>query len=337
MADTKDPFEHPFGTLYGDRFTRAEFTDGAYSYEGSAVPMENLSLHPGSHVFHYGSALFEGLKAHRQDDGSVAIFRLAQHVSRMQQSAAKLHLPVPDADLLGRMITDAVAANLDAVPDPPGSLYLRPTLIGTENNIGAAATPSSEALLYVLTSPVGNYFKGGINPLTILIEESKPRTTPQFGMVKSGANYVMALGLTLEAKAEHGANQVLFAVDGDVTETGAANFFLVDNSRLVTRDLDASFLHGVTRNSLIAIGKDLGYTIEERAISVDEVTSWPGEMFLSGTAAVVAPIGSLLHNGSTITIGDGQPGANSMRLREALVNVQLGRSDDAHGWRTVVS
>lgn len=337
MADKNDPFSQPFGTLYGERFTVAPFGADGYQYSGTAVPLENLNLHPGSHVFHYGSSLFEGLKAHQQVDGSTAIFRLDKHVARLRQSAEKLFLPAPETDLVRQMIIDAVSANLDAVPAPPGSLYLRPTLIGTEPNIGAAATPSAEALLFVLTSPVGDYFAGGINPLTILVEHDTPRTTPQFGMVKTGANYAMALGLTLEAKAKHGANQVLFALDGDVTETGAANFFLVDDSRLVTRKLDESFLHGVTRDSLLTIATDLGYTVEERAIGVQELSDWQGEMFLSGTAAVVSPVGTLLINGEAVTIGDGQPGTNTMRLREALVDVQLGKSDDSHGWRTPVS
>jgi len=334
-----DPFSAPFGTLFADHITRAHYVDDSYTYGGTAQPLTDLVLHPGSHVLHYGSACFEGLKAHRQTDGTVAIFRLDDHVARLRQSAAKLHLPVPDTDMARAMFHDAVAANLDAVPEPPGSLYLRPTLIGTEKNIGAAAAPSREALLYVLCSPVGDYFAGGINPLTILVETANPRTTPQFGMVKSGANYVMALGPTLEAKADHGANQVLFAVDGDVTETGAANFFMVDGDRVVTRNLDESFLHGVTRNSVLQIAADLGYQVEERKIAVAELASWAttGEMFLSGTAAVVSPIGTLLLPGERVTVGSGQPGENTMRLREALVSMQLGESKDLHKWRTTVT
>ena len=338
MAGTTDPFTAPFGTLFGEQFTVATMADGAYSYSGKAVPVENLSLHPATHVLHYGSSCFEGLKAHRQTDGSVAIFRLDDHVNRMLQSISRLRMPVPDFDLVQTMIIDAVAANLDATPDSPGSLYLRPTFIGTAANIGAAAAPSSTALLYVLTSPVGDYFAGGIRPLSIYVETSTPRTTPQFGMVKSGANYVMALGPTLDAKRDHVADQVLFATNGDITETGAANFCLVDDERLITRNLDESFLHGITRDSILKIANDIGYTVEERAVPLDEVKAWShhGEAFLSGTAAVLAPVGNMLINDERISFSGGEPGANTLKLRDALTAVQIGKADDPHNWRTSV-
>jgi branched-chain amino acid aminotransferase len=237
------------------------------------------------------------------------------------------------------MIVDAVEANVAHTPDPPGSLYIRPTLIGTLVNVGAAAAPSNTALLYVLTSPVGDYFAGGIRPLSIYVETSIPRTTPQFGMVKTGANYAMALGVTLDAKRDHGVDQVLFATGGDITETGASNFFLVDDDRLVTRHLDDSFLHGVTRASVITIAADMGYDVEERPVGIDELREWAGrgEAFLSGTAAVLAPVGKVTIGDEVIQIGDGQPGANTMRLREALTDVQLGKVEDRYGWRTPVS
>ena len=339
VSESTDPFTAPFGTLFGDHMTMATMADGVYAYPGSAQPVENLSLHPGTHVLHYSSSCFEGLKAHRQIDGRLAIFRLDDHVARMCQSVERLSMPAPDAELIRTMIVDAVEANASSTPPAPGSLYIRPTLIGTLLNIGAAAAPSNTALLYVLTSPVGDYFAGGIRPLTIYIETSIPRTTPQFGMVKSGANYVMALGPTLEAKRGHDADQVLFATGGDVTETGAANFFLVDGERVITRNLDESFLHGVTRASVLTIAADLGYEVEERSIPLDELRAWSGngEAFLSGTAAVLAPVGTVLVDGESVTFGDGQPGPNTLRLREALTDIQLGKAPDAHGWCTFVT
>lgn len=340
MSETQDPFTAPFGTLFGDKFTVAILEAGGdYDYPGKAVPLENLSLHPGTHAFHYASTCFEGLKAHRQADGSLAIFRLDDHAARMVQSVERLRMPVPDVELVRTMIIDAVEANASFTPDPPGSLYIRPTLIGTLLNIGAAASPSDSAILYVLTSPVGDYFAGGIRPLTIHIETEIPRTTPQFGMVKSGANYVMALGPTLDAKRDHAADQVLFATGGDITETGASNFFLADDGRVITRHLDESFLHGVTRASVITLAADLGYEVEERSIPIDELKAWAehGEAFLSGTAAVLAPVGMVSVNGEHIKVGDGQPGANTLRLREALTDIQLGRADDPYGWRTPVA
>jgi branched-chain amino acid aminotransferase len=338
VSETQDPFSAPFGTLFGDYMTTATLADGVYDYSGSAKPVENLSLHPGSHVLHYASACFEGLKAHRQVDGSLAIFRLDDHVNRMLQSIERLRMAAPDFDMLRTMIIDSTSANESSTPDPPGSLYIRPTMIGTLLNIGAAAAPSDTGLLYVLNSPVGDYFAGGIRPLSIYIETTIPRTTPQFGMVKSGANYVMALGPTLDAKRDHGADQVLFATGDDITETGASNFFLVDDDRLITRNLDESFLHGVTRASVITIAAEMGYEVEERSIPIDELRGWvaEGEAFLSGTAAVLAPVGTITIADESWQVRDGQPGPNTLRLREALTDIQLGKSPDPHAWRTTV-
>jgi branched-chain amino acid aminotransferase len=341
VSNKPDPTTVPFGTVFCDFMTTARGTAAGYEYSGSAEPYGNFSMSPAAHVLHYGSAIFEGLKAHRQADGSLAIFRLDDHIARLRQSAAKLRLPVPDADLARSMVIDAVESNVSEVPEPPGSLYIRPTLIGTEPNIGAAATPSAEALLYVVNCPVGDYFKGGVRPLTLLVEDSIPRTTPQFGMVKSGANYAMALAPTLDAMAANEAvDQILFATKGDITETGAANFFLVDDDRLVTRNLDASFLHGVTRSSIIALANDLGYEVEERPIAIDELTAWAGhgEAFLSGTAAVVSPVGTMLIGGEQIRLqGSGGADSNALKLRAALANIQTGHAPDEHGWRTTVA
>jgi branched-chain amino acid aminotransferase len=330
----------PFGTVFCDWMTTAGSQDGVYEYSGDVEEYGDFSLSPAAHALHYGSTIFEGLKAHWQVDSSLAIFRLDDHVARMRQSAAQLRLPIPDSSTLRQMIVDAVEANVAEVPSAPGSLYIRPTIIGTEANIGAAATPSGEALLFVVNCPVGDYFKGGVRPLTLLVEEEIPRTTPQFGMVKSGANYAMALAPTLDAMDRNSAvDQILFATGGDITETGAANFFLADNDRVVTRQLDTSFLHGVTRASVISLAQDLGYDVEERPIELNELTEWAnrGEAFLSGTAAVLSPVGTILRSDENIVFGDGQPGPNTLRLRESLVAIQSGRSEDKHGWRTTVS
>ncbi len=333
-----DPFSAPFGSLFGDSMTVAHLADGAFDYPGAAQAFENFSMHPGTHVLHYGSACFEGLKAHRQSDGSLAIFRLDDHVERMRQSIGRLRMVVPESDLIRTMIVDAVEANASFTPDAPGSLYIRPTFIGTTPNIGAAASPSDTGILYVICSPVGDYFAGGIRPLTIYVETKVPRTTPQFGMVKSGANYVMALGPTLDAKRDHGADQVLFATGDDITETGASNFFLVDDDRLITRQLDESFLHGVTRNSVITLAAELGYEVEERPLATAELADWAstGEIFLSGTAAVVAPVGTVVVGDAPVMVGDGQPGENTLKIREALTAVLTGNAPDNNGWRTAV-
>ena len=339
MTQKPDPTNAAFGTVLCDWMTTARADAGPFVYGGSPEPYGDLAISPAAHVLHYGSAVFEGLKAHRQTDGSVAVFRVDRHVARMAASAALMRLPEVDPITLQQMIIDAVEANAGEVPDPPGSLYIRPTMVGTTADIGAASRPSRAALLYVVNSPVGDYFKGGIRPLTLLLEESLPRTVPQFGMVKCGANYAMALGSTLDAMgADERVDQILFATGGDITETGAANFFLVDDERVVTRHLDESFLHGVTRDSVIQLARHLGYEVEQRSIDLDELVDWSerGEAFLSGTAAGVAPVGTILRSGEPVTMGDGQPGRNTLRLRRALVDIQVGAAPDPFGWRTPV-
>jgi branched-chain amino acid aminotransferase len=329
----------PFGTVLGPTMVVSRTTGGTFA-DPVRQPVEPLPLHPAAHALHYGSACFEGLKAHRGVDGVVRIFRLDDHVERLRRSAALLALPVPEQALLRRMIRDAVVANLDETPDPPGALYLRPVLLGTDPNIGAAATPSAEALLYILASPVGDYFTAGDGRgLTLLVETELPRTTPQFGQVKSGANYAMALGVVRRAAAEHGADQVLFAPGGDVQETGASNFLLVDDERIITKALDSTFLHGVTRDCILTLGKELGYEIVERDIAVDELLDWAGrgEAALSGTAAVLTGVGALVHEGRRVMVGDGTTGPNTRRLRAALVAVQRAEAPDRWGWTLAVT
>jgi branched-chain amino acid aminotransferase len=326
----------PFGTVVAPSMVVSDARDGDFSAP-QVVETSDLTLHPFAHVLHYGSACFEGMKAHRGHDGVVRLFRVDRHVARMQRSAELLVLPTPPADLLRGAIEAVVTSNLDVAPDPPGALYVRPMLFGTEPNIGAAAAPSRDAKLVVVASPVGDYFAGGGRPLRLLVETDLPRTTPQFGEAKAGANYVMALGVTRRAAAEHGVDQVLFAPDGSVQETGAANFLLIDDHRVVTRALDGSFLHGITRDAVLTLARDLGYAVEEREISVEEVLAWEGEAALAGTAAVLAGVGTLVHDGREVTLGDGTVGPNTARLREALVAVQQGRAEDRHGWLTAAS
>lgn len=325
-----------FGTVPAPVMVVVEAVDGVFG-EARPEPVAPLPLHPFAHALHYGSTCFEGLKAHRGTDGTVRLFRLDRHVARMRRTAGLLHLPVPPADLLADAIRQATAANLEVVPEAPGALYLRPLLLGTDPNIGAAASPSRNALLVVLASPVGDYFAGGDRTLTLKVETELPRTTPSFGEAKAGANYVLALGATLAARADDGADQVLFAPGGDVQETGAANFLLLEQGRVVTRHLDGSFLHGVTRDSVLSLARDAGLEVEERALGLDEVLSWRGEAALAGTAAVLAAVGTLVHAGDRHVFGDGGVGPVTRQLREALLAVQRAEVDDPHGWTEPVT
>lgn len=331
--------ETAFGTQFAPTMAVCRAVDGVFG-EPVLDPVEPLALHPGSHVLHYGSACFEGLKAHRGVDGVVRTFRADRHARRMQASARLAHLPEPDPALVHRMIVETVRANLDHVPQPPASLYLRPVLLGTDENIGAAAAPSRDALLYVLASPVGDYFAGGARPLSVAVERGLPRSTPQFGRVKAGANYVMALGPTLDARREWGVDQVLFCPDGVVGETGASNVLLLTGDRVVTPALDGTFLEGITRDALLTLARDLGLTVEEREVGVEELLAWAArpdaEIALSGTAAILAGVGTLVAGGEPVPVGSGQVGPTTTRLRQALEAVQRAEAEDRHGWLLAV-
>jgi branched-chain amino acid aminotransferase len=297
-----------------------------------------LEIHPAAHALHYGSTCFEGFKAYRHADGSVHIFRMERHIERMRRSAEALILPEPDPQLLASMVTTLIDRVRADVPEAPGALYLRPLLFGTMANIGAAATPSNEACLVVLASPVWDYFAGGIRPLKILVEEQAQRCAPHLGMVKTGGNYAAAIGPTLAARKAYGIDQVLFCPGGEVQETGASNFLLIRPGHILTRSLDPSFLHGVTRDSLLTLAHDLGYRVEERVFSVDEMMDWvrTGEAALSGTAAVLSGVGTLVRNGNERPVADGQVGPETLKLRAALVAIQQGTAPDTHGWLTRV-
>ncbi|MGB5344816.1 MAG: branched-chain amino acid aminotransferase [Woeseia sp.] len=326
-----------FGTVFCDEFISVEYQKGAWQ-QPVMRPIGPIPLHPAAHVLHYASTCFEGFKAYRWADGKARIYRLPDHVARMQRSAASLRLPVPDAAMLQQMVIELVAKHASAIPEPPSSLYLRPTLIGTEKNIGAAAAPSTEALLYVIASPVGDYFSGGAATLKLLVDDQRARTTEQLGSTKTGGNYAAALGPTLDAKAAYGVDQVLFCPHGDVQETGAANFLLLSDSEVITKPLDSSFLHGITRDSILRLASDLGYRVSERNIAVSELLQLVAthEAVLSGTAATLSPVGTLVHNGKEIRVRDGQPGPNTEKLRAALQAVQTGKAPDTHGWLTAV-
>jgi branched-chain amino acid aminotransferase len=257
-----------------------------------------------------------------------------RHIQRMRQSARQLVLPEPDAAQLADMVRAVINHCRDAVPEAPGALYLRPILFGTTANIGAAATPATEASLIVLASPVWDYFSGGVKPLRILVDDENTRSAAQMGMVKTGGNYAAALGPTLSARAKYQVDQVLFCPGGQVQETGAANFVLIRDGELMTRSLDSTFLHGVTRDSLLTLARDLGYKVSERVFDVKEMLEWvkTGEAALSGTAAVLAGVGALIYRGTEYRVASGDVGPLTRALRAQLVAIQQGDAPDRHGW-----
>jgi branched-chain amino acid aminotransferase len=328
-----------FGTQFVPEMALATF-DGQQWSTPSLVPSDSISLHPGAHVLHYASTCFEGLKAFSHPDGSHHIFRMDQNIERMAQSSRLLSLPEVDEAMLKTMILDLVSRYTGDIPAPPGTLYLRPTHIGTEAAIGKAAAASAPSMLYVLASPVGDYFAGGDTTLRVLIDEEGMRCAPHMGIVKSGGNYASALQVLNKARKEHQADQVLFCPHGDVQETAASNFILIDGNELITKALDSSFLHGVTRASVLTLAAEMGLTVSERNLSVEELierSANPGaEAALSGTAAVLTPVGTLIHHSKDYTVGTGKPGVTTLKLRKALNDIQFGVAEDRFGWLTRV-
>jgi branched-chain amino acid aminotransferase len=322
-----------FGTVLADQMSIATYKDGRWSAD-EMRPVAPIAMHPAAHVLHYASSCFEGFKAYQWPDGSIRVFRMDKHIARIRQSAKLLSLPQPDAAQIERMILQTIDVNRAQVPEPPGALYMRPVLFGTMPNIGAASQPSNEATLIVLASPVWDYFAGGMKPLRIYVEDRCHRTAEHLGVVKTGGNYAAAMGPTLAAKEKYKIDQVLFCPGGSVQETGAANFLLIREGHILTRSLDTTFLHGVTRDSLLTMARDLGFKVEERVFDVAEMLEWvkTGEAALSGTAAVLAGVGTLVHGEREYKVGSGDVGPVTQRLRAALVAIQTGAAPDRFNW-----
>jgi len=322
-----------FGQVFTKKMSYCEYADGTWS-EPIVKALEPLNLHPAAHVLHYSSTCFEGLKAYKWGDGSIRLFRSDRNIERFRNSASALCLPVPSHKMLEAMIENVVLSVLDAIPDAPGSLYIRPTLIGTEPNIGAAGRSSHEAILYVLTAPVGDYFEGGLRPLKLLIDDKNMRSTPRFGQIKTGGNYAAALGSVVKARAQHNADQVLFCPNGQVQETGAANFIVIHDNIIITKKLDGTILAGITRDSILMLAKEKGYKTREIDYTVEQLLSWlpNAEAFLSGTAAVISPVGSIIYNDVTLLVGDGNIGKQSMMFKQHLTGIQTGKITDNNNW-----
>jgi branched-chain amino acid aminotransferase len=335
---TSQPQRPAFGTLLTSHMAVATFRDGKWS-QSEMKPVGPIEISPAAHMLHYSSTCFEGFKAFRRADGSVHIFRMDKHIRRLQQSTRQLVLPDPDPAQVADMVRAVINRCRDAVPEAPGALYLRPIIFGTTANIGAATTPTTEAMLIVLASPVWDYFAGGAKPLRILVDDQNTRSAQHMGMVKTGGNYAAALAPIMNARAKHQADQVLFCPEGQVQETGAANFILIREGELLTRSLDSSFLHGVTRDSLLTLARDMGYTVSERKFDVLEMLDWvrTGEAALSGTAAVLTGVGTLIYADIEHPVAGGHVGPITKALRAQLIAVQQGEAPDRHGWLERVS
>ncbi|MEQ3550269.1 branched-chain amino acid aminotransferase [Pseudonocardia nematodicida] len=339
-----------FGRHMTDHMVTVRYTEGTGWHDPQVVPYGPLTLDPSSMVLHYGQEIFEGLKAYRQPDGSIASFRPDANARRFAGSARRLAMAELPEELFLESLSALLAVDSEWVPAAGGedSLYLRPFMIATE--VGLGVRPSSEYLYAVLASPAGPYFTGGVKPMNVWLETEFTRAAlGGTGTAKCGGNYAASL-LPQAIGAKHGCAQVAY-LDAEertwIDEMGSNNLFFVfqgeDGSvELATPDLRGSVLAGITRDSVIAIAKDLGITVVERRISGKEWLDGVAdgrltEVFGCGTAAVITPIGTVKHTGGEVTVGDGEPGPVTLQLREALTAIQRGAAPDPHGWmRTLV-
>ena len=333
-----------FGKVFTEHMVVARWDADTGWHDGALVPYGPITVDPSSVVLHYAQTIFEGLKAFRQPDGTVAIFRPGENAARFQRSARRLALPELPRSAFIEACELLIRQDLAWVPTAPGhSLYLRPLMFGTEPGLGVR--PAREAEFVLLASPASSYFPRGVEAVTVWLCDEYVRAAPGgTGDVKCGGNYAASLLAQADAVA-HGCDQVMWldALERRwIEEMGGMNVFFVfgagDGARLVTPALTGTLLAGITRASLLTIAADLGFEVEEGRISVDEwrEASRDGRMteaFACGTAAVVSPIGTVRSRGEEWTIGDGRPGSVSLRLREALLGIQQGRAPDRYGWR----
>ncbi|MFF7382833.1 branched-chain amino acid aminotransferase [Streptomyces griseoluteus] len=329
-----------FGRRFTDHMVTIKWTEGRGWHDGQLVPYAPIPLDPATNVLHYAQEIFEGLKAYRQPDGTVATFRPEQNALRFQRSAHRLGMPELPVETFIEACDALIAQDADWVPAHGGedSLYLRPFMIGTE--VGLGVKPSNEYLFIVIASPAGAYFQGGVKPVSIWVSEDRVRAVPGgMGDAKTGGNYAASLLAQAEA-ATKGCDQVCYldAVEHKwVEELGGMNLFFVYGDKIVTPILTGSILEGVTRDSLLAVARDLGYEAEEGRISVDQ---WQRdtengtltEVFACGTAAVITPVGTVKRAGAEWKQSGGEPGEVTLRLRQALLDIQRGTTEDQHGW-----
>lgn len=316
---------------------RYSFTDGKWS-EMQLTDDEYIKVHMSASCLHYGVELFEGLKAFRGIDGKIRLFRPDENAKRLQSSAERLCLPVPTIEMIVDACVEVVKRNEKYVP-PYGtgaSFYLRPVMFGT--SVGLGVKPSKDALLIIYGSPVGAYFKSGIKPMLVAIDREQDRAAPRgTGDVKVGGNYASSL---LSGEKAHGLgySNVMYLDAAEhkyIDECGAANFFGIKEGTYVTPK-STSVLPSITNKSLRRLAEDMGLTVEERKIPIEELRTFD-ECGACGTAAVISPIGKIfdMQTNEVYEYGS-EVGKTTMRLYQALQDVQYGRSVDKHDWCVIV-
>jgi branched-chain amino acid aminotransferase len=337
-----NPNKLEFGRMFAPLWFRAWYRNGAWE-RGRVEPWTNLQLHPAAIVLHYAQTIFEGLKAYKHQDGTVALFRPDMNAHRMNHSAARMAMPQIPEQLFLEGIRTLVDCQREWIPENPGSLYIRPTMIGTEACIGVRA--SSEYLFYAIVLPSGGYFpgvpSGSTATVRVLVSEKVGRSAiGGTGDAKTGGNYAVTLEVTTVAKKK-GCAQVMFLdTHGGrtVEEMGGMNVFFLRGDTFVTPPLTGTLLAGITRDSILKLAPTLGIKVKEERIVWDELLAGvkSGEVreaFACGTAAVITGIESfVLEDGAEVQVGDGKCGPVTHKLFDALRSIQFGESKDPFGW-----
>ena len=334
-----DPSNLGFGHIFTDHMFMMEYTPEKGWHDMRIVPFENLSIHPASTVLHYGSEIFEGLKAYRRADGKVQLFRPLENIRRMNNSAERLCLPQIPEDMAFEILKEFVKCEQDWTPSAEGtSLYLRPFMFGNDESLGVHTV--HHATYIIIASPSGSYYKEGINPVKIMIEDQDVRAVRGgTGYAKCGGNYA-ASNRAGERAEKKGYSQVLW-LDGVerkyIEEVGAMNVMFKIAGEIVTPKLTGSILPGITRKSCIEVLKDEGYTVNERLLSLEELEKAMEDGTLEeawgcGTAAVVSPIGELSYKDTVFTVNGGKIGEVTHHLYDTLTGIQWGKTEDKYGW-----
>lgn len=328
-----------FGKIFTDNMFIMDYSKEAGWHDARIVPFGPFPIHPASTVLHYGSEIFEGLKAYRRKDGVVQLFRPIENIRRLNRSAERLCLPQIPEDMAMEVLTTFVKCEQDWTPSAEGtSLYLRPFLFGNDESLGVHAV--NNATFMIIASPVGSYYKEGINPVKIMIEDQDVRAVRGgTGYAKCGGNYA-ASNRAGERAAQQGYSQVLW-LDGVerkyIEEVGAMNVMFKIGDEIVTPMLSGSILPGITRMSCIEVLKQEGYKVSERLLSIDELAEalengTLKEAWGCGTAAVVSPIGELCYKGKKYPVNNGEIGETTQHLYDTLTGIQWGKIEDTFGW-----
>ena len=329
-----------FGHIFTDHMFIMNYTEGKGWHDPRIEPFHDLSLSPAAMVFHYGQEMFEGLKAYKDEQGNAYLFRPDMNAKRANNSNDRLCIPrIPEEDFV-QAVEELVRVERDWIPTDEGtSLYIRPFIIATDDFLGVA--PSKTYLFMIILSPSGAYYESGLAPVGIWIEDEYVRAVRGgMGFAKTGGNYAASLIAQVKAH-DDGYSQVLW-LDGVerkyIEEVGAMNICFKIAGKIVTPMLNGSILPGVTRDSVIQMCRHWGYEVEERKVSVDELVAAAKdgtleEVFGTGTAAVISPVGKLRYRDDVMTIGDGGIGELTQKLYDTLTGIQWGRLEDPMGWR----